>query len=353
MATDIYKQLRERLDQYSVGFGETKSGVELKILKKLFTEEEAQMYLNLTLELESAQEVAERTKQKLEKAERTLQGMMDKGLVFPRFPKKKGEPFYYAAAPFAHGIFEHQVKRMDKELAELVEQSSREGLFTKLTVPMRTVPVSAAVMDAKSIAPYDDVRKVIKSKDRICLSDCVCVVQHRAAGHECDQPIEVCMGFGFYADYYVARGMGRWITQVEALAKLDECEKAGLVPQFSNSENPEALCNCCPDCCGVLRLLKMSPQPGLLAATNHYAQLDPELCTACGVCVDRCRMDAITMGDEIAELNRDRCIGCGLCVTTCPEEALHLKEKTEAERHVPPTRSDFMKPSAEFESRFR
>jgi ferredoxin len=163
----------------------------------------------------------------------------------------------------------------------------------------------------------------------------------------------VCIGFDFYADYYVATGMGRWVTQEEALAKLDECEAAGLIPQFSNSENPEALCNCCAECCGALRLLKLTPTPGLLAATNHYAELNPDLCIACEDCVDRCQMDAITMGDEVAEINRDRCIGCGVCISTCPENAISLKEKPEGERKVPPERSDFMKPTSEFERRFR
>ena len=165
--------------------------------------------------------------------------------------------------------------------------------------------------------------------------------------------LEVCMGFDFYADYYVASGMGRWITHEEALKKLDEFEEAGLIAQFSNSENPEALCNCCAECCGALRLLKLTPQPGLLAATNHYAELNPELCTACETCIDRCQMEAITMGDEVAEINRDRCIGCGVCVSTCPDDAISLKEKPEAERKVPPERTDFMKPTSEFESRFR
>ena len=354
MADDIYKELRERLDQYSVGFGETESGVEIRILKKLFTEEEVRMYMDLTLDLESAREVAERTNQDPAKVERVLQGMMKKGLVFPRFPKKEGEPFYYAAAPAVHGIFENQLKRMDKGLAELLEEYVQNGaMVTKLVLPLRTVPVSRAIPDGKTVAPYDDVRKIIKGKDRISLSDCACTVQRRAAGHHCDQPVEVCMVFDFYADYYVATGMGRWVTQEEALARLDECEKAGLIPQFSNSENPEALCNCCAECCGALRLLKSLPQPGLLAVTNHYAVLDQDLCTACGACVDRCRMDAITLGDEVAELDRDRCIGCGLCVSTCPEDALSLAEKPEAERQVPPERTDFMKPSSEFESRFR
>ena len=44
---------------------------------------------------------------------------------------------------------------------------------------MRTVPVRTAVADEKSIAPYEDARKIIKSKDPISLSDCVCVVQYR------------------------------------------------------------------------------------------------------------------------------------------------------------------------------
>ncbi len=89
------------MDQYSVGFGATKSGVELEILEKLFTEEEVRMYMVLTLELESAQEVAERTNQDPAKVEGVLQGMMKKGLVFPRYPKKEGEPFYYAGAACA------------------------------------------------------------------------------------------------------------------------------------------------------------------------------------------------------------------------------------------------------------
>ena len=38
MAADVYTQLREQLDQYSVGFPSTDFEVEMKILEKLFTE---------------------------------------------------------------------------------------------------------------------------------------------------------------------------------------------------------------------------------------------------------------------------------------------------------------------------
>ena len=53
MTAKVSYDLREQLDQYSVGFPATESGVELKILEKLFSEEEAELYLNLSMMLET------------------------------------------------------------------------------------------------------------------------------------------------------------------------------------------------------------------------------------------------------------------------------------------------------------
>ncbi len=41
MSKDVYRRLQEQLDQYSIGFPATDSGIEIKLLKRLFTEEEA------------------------------------------------------------------------------------------------------------------------------------------------------------------------------------------------------------------------------------------------------------------------------------------------------------------------
>ena len=38
MPSQVYYDLRDQLDQYSVGFPATESGVEMRILEKLFTE---------------------------------------------------------------------------------------------------------------------------------------------------------------------------------------------------------------------------------------------------------------------------------------------------------------------------
>lgn len=41
MAELIFRELQERLDKYSLGFPATDSGVELEILRELFSEEDA------------------------------------------------------------------------------------------------------------------------------------------------------------------------------------------------------------------------------------------------------------------------------------------------------------------------
>jgi heterodisulfide reductase subunit A-like polyferredoxin len=53
--------------------------------------------------------------------------------------------------------------------------------------------------------------------------------------------------------------------------------------------------------------------------------VDPESCTACEECPDRCFFDAITV-DDTALIDEDRCMGCGLCAVTCPAGAISLKE---------------------------
>ena len=155
---------------------------------------------------------------------------------------------------------------------------------------------------------------------------------------------------GFYADYYVDQGMGRRITQEEALDILELAEEAGLVHQFADSLDPGAICNCCPDCCGDLRVLKMLPNPAAFAVSNHFSQVEPDLCNACEVCVDRCPMDAISMtAEDVANINLDRCIGCGLCINACPTEALILVSKPEEARREPPFTSRFMRSSQDIE----
>lgn len=177
MSEDIYQQLRKGIGQHSAYFDATPSGIEIRFLKKLFTEEEAQMYLHLTEKLETPQQIAGRAGQDPETASAILKRMAEKGLLFP---KRKGVTYYYVAAPFAHGILEHQVHRMDRELAEFYEEymwaekipDTPPDPYAEVKLPLRTLPVNAPVNASRPIAPYENVRDLIMSQDRIAVTDC-------------------------------------------------------------------------------------------------------------------------------------------------------------------------------------
>ncbi len=344
MTSKVYYDLREQMDQYSFGFPATESGVEIKILEKLFTEEEATMYLSLSLLLEAPESVAQRLGRNRDDVVSILESMFDKGLIFR---VQKGDSAKYGVVPFVVGSYEFQLKGMDREFAELFEQYFLEA-FAKQGIaqmpPMRTVPVNKSVDVSWPVAPYEDIREMIKGKEKISVANCVCRVQQGLLDKGCGQPLEACFQFGSHADYYVDKGMGRFITEKEALDIIGKCEETGLVPQPFSAKDAGGICNCCGDCCGILRSIKMHPKPAEKVISNYYAEVDPANCSACETCVDRCQMEAIQLGaDDVAEVNRDRCIGCGLCVTTCPSEAVSLKPKPESERREPPdTGKDFI-----------
>jgi electron transport complex protein RnfB len=94
------------------------------------------------------------------------------------------------------------------------------------------------------------------------------------------------------------------------------------------------MCNCCGDCCGILRALNLQPNPGELVYNRYWAIVDQDECSGCEICLDRCQMNAIEI-EETATIDKARCIGCGLCITTCPMEAIKLEEKPK-DLHVPP-----------------
>ena len=75
MADEIYQKLARVLDTLPNGFPATESGVEIKLLKRIFTPEQADLFCDLRLTFETAQQVAERTGRPLEGLDRKLKDM--------------------------------------------------------------------------------------------------------------------------------------------------------------------------------------------------------------------------------------------------------------------------------------
>jgi len=334
----IYYRVRDQLNQYSVGFPATASGIELKILQRLFNEEEANLYLQMSMMLETPDAVAARLGRDRDETAALLEQMAAKGVLFR---KRDPNRVQYAAIAFIIGSYEFQLKNMDRELAEMAEAYMQEGAldFTpgKNIPPLRTIPVLQSLQVNHPVAHYAHAREIIQKKEVIALADCICRVQQKLIDKGCDKPTEVCLSFGSHADYYVENKLGRYITKEEALAVLADCEKAGLVNQPANMINPGGMCNCCGDCCGVLRSLNKLPNPAKAVFNDYRAQVDAGMCVGCETCLTRCQINALTMNDApAAVVNPDRCIGCGLCVSTCPSGAMEMVLKPEEERVAPP-----------------
>ena len=82
MTEDVYRTLQQRLDLYSIGFPATQSGIELKILEKLFSQTDAAMFLKMTPRLETVEQVALRTAEPKAELADTLEDMVGRGLLF-------------------------------------------------------------------------------------------------------------------------------------------------------------------------------------------------------------------------------------------------------------------------------
>ncbi|MEW6263562.1 MAG: 4Fe-4S dicluster domain-containing protein [Thermodesulfobacteriota bacterium] len=335
MSADVYQRLREQLDHYSIGYPATRSGVELKMLKKLFAPQEAEMFLDLSLLLETPEEAARRTGRDPRDTAGLLERMAERGLVFRR---RKGQEVKYAAAPFVAGIYEYQLGTLDLELARLFEDYFHEAFHQSTAVSfMRPIPVNRSVDVSYPVATYEDSRRIVRNQKLIAVADCICRKQQGLLNQACDKPLEVCLIFGSHAQYYLDRKMARQVSVEEAMTILDRAEAAGLVTQPYNAQNPGGLCNCCGDCCGILRALNRLPNPAESVVSNYYAVVEAESCTACETCLGRCQMAAIKINaDGVAEVDLLRCLGCGLCVTTCPSGAMRLEIKPLEKRRLPP-----------------
>ena len=78
----------------------------------------------------------------------------------------------------------------------------------------------------------------------------------------------------------------------------------------------------------ILKTALTQPKPGFALNSGFMPVWNPDLCTACEACIDRCPASALSMGaEDVPEVDLDRCIGCGVCATGCPVEAIQLEER--------------------------
>ena len=343
MADEIYHKLARVLDTLPNGFPATESGVEIKLLKRIFTPEQADLFCDLRLTFETAQQVSERTGRPLEGLERQLKDMGKAGQLFSI---NFGGIRVFKMLPWVFGIYEFQLGRLDKEFALLVEEYAPffgQQFYSQTPQLMRVVPVEKEISGQQEVISYEKISDLIEQNQSFLVNDCICKKERELLGHPCDRPVQVCLAMAPVPNVFKKYPTGREITKQEAHDLIKMTEEEGLVHLTYNVQGGNYfICNCCKCCCGVLRSINELGIPAsMVINSNYYAEIDPEKCVSCGICSDeRCQVGAIEEGADAYRIIRERCIGCGLCVSTCPSEAIRLVHKGADQIAQPPVTED-------------
>lgn len=336
---DVYKKLAKKLDRMPNGFPPTPSGVELKLLRKIFSPEDARLALKIPPMPATAEQIAKRFRKPVAEVRPVLDGMAGRGQIGSM---KMDGVQKYVFMPFVVGIYEFQLDRLDKELADLCEEYFpffMPALGANKPALARVVPVNASIDARAEILAYEDMRGLIRESRSFVLRECICRKEKALEGQPCSHTLETCLEFSVEEnahDYFSYSG--RIIGKGEALRLLDQTEEEGLVHATYNvRERPMFVCNCCSCCCGFLRGLKEFHAPYVIARSSFMASIDPETCEDCGVCEsERCPVDAIRAENGSYTVSEERCIGCGACAVACPSDSIRLVPRAAAECAVPP-----------------
>ena len=324
-----YHKLQELLDGHPIGAPPSEEFLE--ILKILYHEDEAALAVHLDFKLKKASAVAREAGMPRDKVLSRLEDMADRGVLLSK--RLDGEPAY-ALLPNYPGLFEYPVmKGLDSDTQERLARLWHAYYMKHMAAALasaappwnRVFPTEAAVPDEYEILPFETASTMMAAAEKVALADCPC----RTLARNCERPLDVCLSFDGAARFLADRGMARVVSPEEALHTLEKAEKAGLVHVGSNNAARLIfLCNCCPCCCHLLRLVTEHNFSDALARSSYRAVIESGECSSCGICAEeRCPVKAISLDGGPAEVDGGECIGCGLCVTTCSTGAARLVKR--------------------------
>jgi len=347
----VYKKLQRHLNKQAIGFPATKSGVELKILRRIFSPEEAEIVSFLSYKFETVDTIYKKV-QTIVKSEQELEEILERILKKGGIEiKTKNGKKHYCCLPLVVGMYEFQQKKLTPEFAKDIDEYMSSKAFgvdfisTKLP-QMRTIPINKSIYPQHNVSTYDEITSLMQqSEGPFAILECICRNKKSMGGNPCKATNrkETCLGIGEMSKVFVEIGAGRDISKAEAISIIEENQKEGLVLQPSNTKDIDFVCSCCGCCCGMLSMHKTLPKPLDYWATNYYAVVDTNTCAGCGSCETSCQVDAVKVSEknDYAVVNLDRCIGCGVCVSNCPNESITLLKKPK-ETSPPQSREELL-----------
>ena len=336
----VYGRLQKRLDRFPIGAPPAPALYE--ILKRLYTEEEAEIACRMPIRFTDIAGIARRTGKRPEDLRPVLERMAEKGLVMDFEHKGKVE---YILSPTLFGFFEFSFMRVrddipQKDVARYMVEYAHDqpelarSILAGKVRPGRTLVHDTAVdpEDATRILDHERSEQIVREAKAWAVSLCYCrhVMEHE--GRACAQPMEVCTTFNDAADFLVRRGLARKISREEALEIFSATREAGLVHIGDNvKRRPAYVCHCCGCCCAMLSAINRFKMFDAVVTSPFLAAIDAGKCTGCGICTRKCPVGAIEVrGKESnakAAVFGESCLGCGICKPACPEDAIRMEPK--------------------------
>jgi len=189
----------------------------------------------------------------------------------------------------------------------------------------KVIPVLESLEAKQWVLPTQQAIDILQNARSFAVTSCVC----RSHYKRCSHPLEVCFILNDLGDRLIDQKKAKRVNLEGAEEIIKIANKSGLVHMslYRPSREIFALCNCCQCCCHDLQLLMKHGRRDLVAQADFIAVGDDDLCSNCGLCIERCMFMARYWSEDQVTYSPDACYGCGLCMTTCPEEAIAMEPR--------------------------
>jgi len=350
----VYNKLVERLNRFPQGA--PPSELLTKILKLLFSNQEAELVSLMPIKPFTAEKASKIWKLDITKTKNILDKLAQRALLVD--VERRGETTYTLPPPMA-GFFEFSMMRVredidQKTLSELfyqyitVEDEFTKSLFTEGDTQLGRTFIHEPVLSEENalyVLDYERATNVIETASHMGVSMCYCRHKKEHLNMNCNAPMDICMTFNTTADSLIRHGHARKVDKIEGLDLLQEAYDNNLVQFGENVQKRVSfICNCCSCCCEAMVAARRFAIMNPVHTTNYLPVVDQNECNGCGKCVNVCHVEAMTLVSannhakpkmKRAQLNEDICLGCGLCVKACDKD--HIVLKSREKRVITPT----------------
>lgn len=207
----------------------------------------------------------------------------------------------------------------------------------EIVVIPNTISINKKIeSEGSEFLPTDVIKEVVKHCDDIVIMNtCLC----RSSNNCQDYPQDIGCIFLGPTSRKIPKNIGKKATVEEALAQIDKADAAGLTHIIGRNKidtvwmniRPRkgllTICHCCPCCC----LWKVYPNlhediSGKLEKLEGVeVKLHEDKCRLCKKCLDEvCMYKAISLKDNRITIDYNTCKGCGLCINTCKFDAITI-----------------------------